>query len=105
MNDSRFQTIQHETGKNEIQGIAPLRLYTTSGCHLCEQAEALLQGAGIPVETVEIVDDEALLEQYGVRIPVLQQRETGEELDWPFDGVAIQHLFQWRKSSSDSLSL
>lgn len=105
MNDSRFPAIQHETGKNEIQDIPLLRLYTTSGCHLCEQAEALLQGAGIPVETVEIVDDEALLEQYGVRIPVLQHRETGEELDWPFDGTAIQHLFQWRKSSGDSLSL
>ncbi len=105
MNDSRFQTIQHETGKNGVQDVAPLRLYTTSGCHLCEQAEALLRDAGIAVETVEIVDDEMLLEQYGVRIPVLQHRETGAELDWPFDGTAIQHLFEWRKSSGDSLSL
>ncbi|HOW76563.1 MAG TPA: glutaredoxin family protein [Candidatus Competibacteraceae bacterium] len=67
-----------------------LLLYTTSGCHLCEQAEALLQSVGAPVETVEIADDEALLERYGVRIPVLRHRETGGELDWPFDAAVIQ---------------
>jgi hypothetical protein len=73
------------------QGTEPmLLLYTTSGCHLCEQAEALLQSAGAPVETVEIADDEDLLERYGVRIPVLRHRETGGELDWPFDAVGVQ---------------
>ena len=76
------------------QGTGPmLLLYTTSGCHLCEQAEALLQSAGALVETVEIADDEELLERYGVRIPVLRHRETGGELDWPFDAAAIQRWF------------
>lgn len=73
------------------QGTEPmLLLYTTSGCHLCERAEALLQSAGAPVETVEVADDEDLLERYGVRLPVLRHRETGRELDWPFDAAAIQ---------------
>lgn len=67
-----------------------LLLYTTSGCHLCEQAEALLLRVGEPVETVEIADDEALLERYGVRIPVLRHRESGSELGWPFDATMIQ---------------
>ena len=67
-----------------------LLLYTTSGCHLCEQAETLLQSAGASVEMVEIADDEALLERYGARIPVLRHRETGGELDWPFDAAVIQ---------------
>ncbi len=67
-----------------------LLLYTTSGCHLCEQAETLLQSAGASVEMVEIADDEALLERYGVRIPVLRHAQTDRELDWPFDAAVIQ---------------
>ena len=66
-----------------------LLLYTTSGCHLCEQAETLLQSAGASVEMVEIADDEALLERYGARIPVLRHAQTGRELDWPFDAAVI----------------
>lgn len=67
-----------------------LLLYATQGCHLCEQAEALLQSVDVRVESVEIADDEDLLERYGVRIPVVRRPETGEELDWPFDTKMIQ---------------
>lgn len=68
-----------------------LLLYTTSGCHLCEQAENLIQQqVGVFIKLVEIVDDAELLERYGVRIPVLHRLETGEELDWPFDAEAVQ---------------
>jgi len=68
-------------------------LYTTSGCHLCEQAENLIGRQGnITFKAVEITDDTQLLERYGVRIPVLQRLETGEELDWPFDAAALQRL-------------
>ncbi len=77
-----------------------LLLYATSGCHLCEQAEALLQSAGALVETVEIADDEALLERYGVRIPVLRHRETGGELDWPFDAAVIQRWLSQANSAA-----
>lgn len=68
-----------------------LRLYLTSACHLCEQAEALLQALSIRVETVEIADDEQLLARYGVRIPVLHDVHTDRELDWPFDLARVQH--------------
>ena len=67
-------------------------LYTTSGCHLCEQAEKLLAQAGLAFDAVEIADDPALLERYGVRIPVLRRRDTGEELNWPFNAVALHEL-------------
>ncbi len=63
-------------------------LYTTSACHLCELAEALLTEAGVEapeVEKVDISESDSLVERYGVRIPVLQRRADGEELGWPFD--------------------
>jgi thiol-disulfide isomerase/thioredoxin len=68
-----------------------LKLYGTQGCHLCEEAEQLLQQwlAHMPEQfelvAVDIIGDDALFEQYGVRIPVLIHSENGRELDWPFD--------------------
>lgn len=69
-----------------------LTLYSTSGCHLCEQAEALvlplLSGQSLQLQVVEISGDDALLERYGLRIPVLGcHAGNGEwqELGWPFD--------------------
>lgn len=65
-----------------------LSLFTTAGCHLCEQAAALFppiaEDVPIDVTAVEIGDDETLVARYGIRIPVVQF-EDGEELDWPFD--------------------
>ncbi|MDS4031938.1 MAG: glutaredoxin family protein [Candidatus Contendobacter sp.] len=70
-----------------------LALYVTSGCHLCERAADLVRGAvAVPFRMVEIADDEDLLERYGVRIPVLRRLDAREELDWPFDAVAVQRL-------------
>ena len=70
-----------------------LALYATSGCHLCEQADALIHRVvAVPFRTVEIADDDNLLQSYGLRIPVLRRLDTGEELNWPFDAPAIQRL-------------
>lgn len=64
-------------------------LFGTSACHLCEQAEALLQALLNPeffqIHQVDIADDDALIERYGVRIPVLRRDADGGELNWPFD--------------------
>ncbi len=60
-----------------------LRLYTTLGCHLCEQLETLLASLCAEryrLERVEISEDEGLVARYGVRIPVLVD-EAGQELD------------------------
>lgn len=68
------------------------QLFGTLGCHLCELAEAevmpLVQH-GLLVELIDIVDSEALVEAYGLRIPVLRRVDTGAELGWPFDTEQI----------------
>ncbi|MDF0752330.1 glutaredoxin family protein [Marinobacter sp. 71-i] len=65
-----------------------LTFYTTSQCHLCELAEALLVNTPmpepVPVDAVDIAQSEQLVKLYGTRIPVLRRNDTSEELDWPF---------------------
>ena len=72
-------------------------LYTTAACHLCEQAQKLLATlplkTGIPIDLVDIADDEALVARYGVRIPVLVRLADGEELQWPFDSAQALAYF------------
>ena len=67
-----------------------LTLYSTQGCHLCEQAEALLnmavtEGVSIRWDVVDIADDDELMSRYGVRIPVLSHTDSPVDLGWPFD--------------------
>ena len=67
-----------------------LLLYGTSECHLCEQALALVAAtAGHGPAEYDVADDDALFARYGLRIPVLVRADTGAELDWPFDAVAV----------------
>jgi hypothetical protein len=68
-----------------------LNLYKTLGCHLCEDAAAMVkkqQVADVTLNLVEIIDSENLIDQYGTRIPVIKfQKEAGiesAELGWPF---------------------
>jgi len=58
-------------------------LYGTSACHLCEIAEAMVEGQGAAFDKVDISTSDRLFERYGVRIPVLQHPD-GRELGWPF---------------------
>lgn len=71
-------------------------LYTTLGCHLCEQAAemlAALEAEGlVAVAAVEISDDPMLVERYGIRIPVVMNVVTGSELGWPFTPEALRSL-------------
>ena len=70
---------------------ADILLFTTLGCHLCEEAERMLatvacsQSFTLAVDAIDIADDEALVEKYGTLIPVLKRARDGEELGWPFD--------------------
>ena len=67
-----------------------LNLYHTSGCHLCELAEQVIaevQALGqwsLMINKIDIADSDALLAQYGMRIPVLKAVATQAALDWPF---------------------
>ncbi|MEE4378337.1 MAG: glutaredoxin family protein [Candidatus Competibacteraceae bacterium] len=70
-------------------------LYATEGCHLCEEAQSLIQKTlGMTVTEVDIAENEQLMERYGTRIPVLQRVDTGIEIGWPFDSQAIRRLVE-----------
>ena len=66
-----------------------LNLYTTSSCHLCETAQALitplLAAHHLSLRLLEISDSDGLIERYGVRIPVLRLEGSDLELGWPFN--------------------
>jgi hypothetical protein len=75
-----------------------LVLYTTSHCHLCEQALTLLinvkQQYAINWLTKEISEDDDLIEKYGIRIPVIQRVDNQSELNWPFSAEDIVMLIK-----------
>lgn len=65
-----------------------LVLYTTLGCHLCEQALALITPvipADCDITSIDISDSDSLMECYGIRIPVIARTDNHQELGWPFD--------------------
>lgn len=70
-----------------------ITLYSTQGCHLCEQAYGLLVEMGVQhqVSIVDITVNDALFSRYGVTIPVLSIPNhddltmSAPELHWPFD--------------------
>jgi thiol-disulfide isomerase/thioredoxin len=73
-----------------------LNFYTTTGCHLCEQAlqvVARVQASTHPdlrITEIDIADDDELIERYGVRIPVVQSPANEKDLGWPFDDEALR---------------
>lgn len=73
-----------------------LILYSTSHCHLCEQAEALLLKLSLEYElewtTVEILDNLSIYQAYEVKIPVLIRVDTKDEICWPFNEEDIKSL-------------
>ena len=79
--------------------VLELTLYSTDHCTLCDQALDLLfsmpELAGQSVQVVDVATDDALLAQYGERLPVLEamtgghRSSTVEVLDWPFDAEAV----------------
>jgi len=63
-----------------------LIFYHRDGCHLCEQALAMLSAGGLAkgLRLVDIDDDLSLGIEFGLRIPVIANA-GGERLDWPFE--------------------
>ena len=65
-----------------------LILYSTVGCHLCEQALEVMRplvAADYQINEVDISESDELMERYGIRIPVVARQDNGHELGWPFD--------------------
>ncbi len=79
-----------------------LILFGTQGCHLCEEAEAVLakcredSGPGafgtLQVDSVDIAEQERWQERYGLRIPVLYHEDSSRELDWPFNEQDVREF-------------
>lgn len=72
-------------------------LYHTLGCHLCDDAESLLNTIKLEFKTldyekVDIATNDDLVDKYGVRIPVILHAESGVELNWPFDTVSLRQF-------------
>lgn len=71
-------------------------LYSTEGCHLCEEAMALYEAAekSAALRVIDIAFDDTLFERYGVTIPVLSLQNSDnsviDELGWPFDSSVLQ---------------
>jgi hypothetical protein len=69
-------------------------LYGTLGCHLCEQAEALLapllDSEKHCVECIDISEDDELMSRYALTIPVLRRMSDRVELKWPFDAARAE---------------
>lgn len=45
--------------------------YTREGCHLCEQAKAVLERHGLSIREVDIDHDQQLFERYDACVPVV----------------------------------
>lgn len=81
-----------------------LKLYHTSGCHLCEKAKdllwPLLSEYSIELTECDIAESDALIEIYGARIPVLRLAD-GVELAWPFDTPTLINFLQNHQITSE----
>ncbi|GGA77616.1 thioredoxin family protein [Neiella marina] len=72
-------------------------LYESEGCHLCEQAKAILANSPIAqlgCELIDIAYSDELVERFGHHIPVLEHQTSQQQLFWPFDEV---RLANWLK--------
>lgn len=75
-----------------------LYLYSTPGCHLCDLAwdilTPLVSYFPLRMEEVDIAESDELIEQYGIRIPVLKFADGEAELGWPFDTAQASSFLQ-----------
>ncbi len=71
-----------------------IELLTTTGCHLCEQAEAIVLRVAPQAEIhrIDIAEDDELLDRWGERIPVLRYRDR--QLCWPFSLLDVQAMLR-----------
>ena len=78
--------------------MAEFTLYSTLGCHLCEQAKLIIDSVigryQLTYEECDIADSEYLLEAYGVLIPVFKHKDCEEYVNWPFDKKEVdEYIF------------
>ena len=73
--------------------MSSVRFYTTYGCHLCDEAYALLvpvaRRLGHSIECVDIMDDPQAEAAYAASIPVIDCEARAGVLRWPFDTASL----------------
>ncbi len=77
-----------------------LTLYSRTGCHLCEdmlqQLQRLQTELAFELDVVDIDDDAGLVERYGSRVPVLQNR-AGFICEYFLDEQALRDTLSTRE--------
>ncbi|OZG71232.1 thiol-disulfide isomerase [Hahella sp. CCB-MM4] len=75
-----------------------LVLYGTLGCHLCDDAQAIIRDVLeanpaiadiVNLNYADISDSDRMMALYAERIPVLGHEQSDKELNWPFDHQAF----------------
>ncbi|GAA6206684.1 MULTISPECIES: glutaredoxin family protein [Thalassotalea] len=75
-------------------------LYSSVGCHLCEQAIEIFSKTSQHkyLKVIDIVDNplnqDNLVDLYGMHIPVLERLSDNHQLFWPFDIKEITAFIQ-----------
>ncbi len=64
-------------------------LLITEGCHLCDDAQTLLNENQIVARTIDICEHEVWQAKFATLIPVLYHVETQRYLNWRFDSPAL----------------
>jgi hypothetical protein len=74
-----------------------VNLYSTAGCHLCEQAKIIIWPFLLQyqyrLKEIDIADEDVLMAKYGVTIPVLGSPASERELLWPFNADDVNLFF------------
>ena len=82
-----------------------LILLGTEYCHLCDEAEQELESqrlfSKIPYQITvrDIIDDPQLFESYRETIPVVINRASGKELNYPFTFAELMTFLEGCKDS------
>ena len=81
-------------------------LLGTQGCHLCDEAEKVIHEFNemmlphdfmVNFSQLDVATSKNLVSTYGSRIPVIIDKVTFSELDWPFD---LKTLYEFLRACS-----
>jgi len=75
--------------------VSRITLYGRDGCHLCDDARAVLDRVAEPYDVVDIESDDDLLKRYLERIPVVVV-DGDEVFDFFVDEAALRARLQWK---------
>jgi len=74
-----------------------VRLYGKPGCHLCEEAEELIEDLSaeysVSLQTLDITADPALFERFRYEIPVIELND-GRSLAGRIDRAKLRELLE-----------